>query len=361
MSYYNKVINRDYPEVGSVSVLEDYISGDNSHWNMHGLQLRSNRLYRHYQELRSLSPGYGRCPVSSGNMNRYMPIDWASLESKSYAKFRRKLYQGSASLGVTLGSYKQSREMIVSRYQQLNRRADVVLAHALTKGKKLKPKDVASIHLEVIFGWTPLLQDIHSAATTVIQQGEVKEWIKAVVREVQISNKLANWSDPWLPVKILNTLYCYHGRGAQVTVSNPNTWLAERAGLLNPAAVAWDLVPWSFVVNMFVNTGQLVNSITDFAGLGFSNGYEFRKWNGTHEWRVSRETEWPYRNGSQFLYWGRHREQTLNATAIPPVIFKIPQASWELAAMAASLFTQKFSKVAGLIKSSYRMRHHYTE
>lgn len=363
MSYRNVVMTRqNSADVGTTVSVSDYISGDNSLWNMHGLELRSNRLHRAYCEERvsALGNDWRISPWSrDGNLFRYVPLEWDNLEAKSYAQLRRKLYQGSASLGVTLGSYKQSREMIVNRYQQLNRKADIVLARALTK--KLTPKDIASIHLEVIFGWTPLLADIHAAVTTVIDSPPIQKWIKVVSREVQTSSKILNWSDPWLEVNIQHTYYAYHGRGVLVTVSNPNKWLAERAGLLNPVSVAWDLVPWSFVVNMFVNTGQLVNSITDFAGLSFSNGYSYRKATGTSYWNVPPEKEWPYRSGVTQLHWGRFKEQFLGAVTGPPLAFKIPDMNWGTAAMAASLFTQKFSGIAGLIKSSYRHRHVYTE
>ena len=293
-----------------------------------------------------------------GMLYRYVPLDFDRLRSKTYAKFRRKLYQGSASLGVTLGSYKQSREMIVRRYQQLDNRASEVLARVATR--KFRPKDAASLHLEVVFGWVPLLQDIHSAATTVVQQAPTSEWIKSQSREVQTSTHLVNWSDPWMPVTITNTSYVYHARGARVTVSNPNAWLAERAGLLNPAAVAWGLVPWSFVVNMFVNTGQLVNSITDFTGLTFEDGYQTQRAHGTSHWVVSPADY--YQKGGAMLLYGRYKETQLgNAVESPPLVFKLPKVDWELAAIAASLFTQKFTRVATLVKQAHKLRHKYTE
>lgn len=340
------------PVVGFV----DYFAGDNSLWNIHGLQLRSNIFHRNYFELRNFRRVGAFLPVhpacTSGELFNYVPVNYDVLKSRSYASFRRKLYQGSASLGVTLGSYKQSREMIVGRYRQLNRRAGEILASVATT--KVTAKKAASIHLEVVFGWVPLLQDIHSAATTVINEPEVHKWIRSTAREVQTTNRLDNWRNPWLKVNITNTVYAYHSRGALVTVSNPNQWLAERAGLLNPASVAWDLVPWSFVVNMFVNTGQLVNSITDFCGLTLDNGYQVQRAHGTSYWEVPYADS--YNKGGSMLCYGRTKTTTLgSAVSRPPLIFKVPNANWELAAIAASLFAQKFGKIASLVKPTHRL------
>lgn len=292
----------------------------------------------------------------------YYSLNWAKLEARSYASFRRKLYSGSASLGVTLGSYKQSREMIVKRYHTLKLYSLATLGRtfvqeALRDGKKLKPKDAASLHLEVIFGWVPLLQDIHAAVTTVIQTAPAYAWVKSSAKSNQSFSSFASgpynvdFSESYTKAEFNLT----HSRGAEVSVSNPNVWLAERAGLLNPASVAWDLVPWSFVVNMFLNTGQLVNSITDFAGLNIGNGWATKKARGVATWHADRSKAYPNRYPGRNLYYACNEKHTsTNAVSIPPLVFKVPQANWELAAMACSLFTQKFSKVAGLINPNHR-------
>lgn len=284
-------------------------------------------------------------------------LDWASLESRSYAKFRRKLYQGSASLGVTLGSYKQSREMIVKRFNTLRSFATSVLSRrtiqdALRAGRKLSPRDASSLHLEVVFGWVPLLEDIHKAATTVIQTAPAYEWVKSSARSNQTFSKFV--SNNYGEGKTFAEFNVKHTRGAEVVVSNPNVWLAERAGLLNPVSVAWDIVPWSFVVNMFLNTGQLVNTITDFAGLDILNGYTTKSARGVASWSVEKWDKYPSEFPGRLLYYTCNEKYTeLNPVSRPRLQFKVPNANWELAAIAASLFTQKASGIFGLINLNH--------
>ena len=62
-------------------------------------------------------------------------------------------------------------------------------------------------------------------------------------------------------------------QGMQIKVSNPNVLLANRLGLLNPISVAWELVPFSFLIDWFVPVGNYLDSFTDFVGLEMSEQY----------------------------------------------------------------------------------------
>lgn len=292
--------------------------------------------------------------VSYPETNAFMASNpYPALEAESYARFRGKLYKGSASLGVTAASYKQSREMIVNRYGQLMTKAqsleEKLFRHHRTGLNQKRARVIADAHLEIIFGWTPLLADIQSAARTVIQSTEPLIWIKAAAKSTPTVNREA--------LAMLNASCFITGssqfrvvRAASVRVKNPNLWLAERAGLLNAGAVAWDLVPWSFVINMFVNTGQLVQSITDFVGLEFSNGSMTKA--GVVNFQLQSYTDKSRRVplGLQFGH-TRRKVRTGNAVQRPPIVVKLPKVNWETAAMAASLFTQKLGRIQRLLNS----------
>lgn len=290
----------------------------------------------------------------NSNTIAYLPTGWdtAALEASSYAKFRGKLYTGNAQLGVTLASWKQSRDMVVQRSRPIAQQASELFneiakspraqrALARLRGDKLgdiaQLRALAGLHLEVIFGWQPLVQDLHAACTTVIQDAIPVNWVRA--SSAGGLRKKHSGSYPgfggW---DITHTNQVRITRSAAVRVTNPNLWLAERAGLLNPAAVAWDLVPWSFVVNMFVNVNALINSISDFAGLTFDNS------STTTTYRITASetyTDPLGRASSQMYSSGRFKYRTLRADAPPPLTFKIPDLNWGTAAMASSLMLGK--------------------
>lgn len=281
---------------------------------------------------------------------------WGPLEAESYARFRGKLYKGSASLGVTMASWKQSREMIVTRYRQMTlesdrfelrarRLIDHIRVDRNTRRVQFRLDRLGSQYLEMVFGWQPLLADIHAACVTVINAQPAAQRVNASARTYWQRQEHLDAGVIWDeglsgPIRVK--------RSATVEISNPNTWLRERAGLNNPAAVAWDLVPWSFVVNMFSNAGSLVNSITDFAGLSFPSSSITRHFDLTYRLTVSV----PVPDG-RVVGFGDYRQEfkqrTLGGLARPPLTLKIPDVNWELACIAASLFFQKFRKLDSLM------------
>lgn len=57
-------------------------------------------------------------------------------------------------------------------------------------------------------------------------------------------------------------------------VRNPRLQKANELGVLNPAAIGWELVPFSFVVDWFVPIGDVLSAWTATAGLEFVSGYQ---------------------------------------------------------------------------------------
>lgn len=54
---------------------------------------------------------------------------------------------------------------------------------------------------------------------------------------------------------------------AYVTVKNPNLWLANQMGLVNPLQWLNEAVPFSFVLDWFSNWSDVLSQYTDFVGL----------------------------------------------------------------------------------------------
>lgn len=278
------------------------------------------------------------------------------LSAETYGKLRGRLYKGSAALGVTLASWKQSREMIVDRYRQMSLQSDsfeqrarrVLHTTRVSKNKrvtKVQLSKLGSQYLEMVFGWQPLLTDIHAAVTTVVntepQTRRIAARASAYIEERSISGAGTKCEET------LNGV-CRCTRAALVEISNPNLWLRERAGLNNPAAVAWDLVPWSWVVNLFSNTGNLVSSVTDFAGLTFPSSSITHAADLTlrhHFWAPSNPGA-----GSSLGAWRQDRKYTEPGGLVrPPLVFRLPEVSWGLALIGASVFAQKFKRLDGLM------------
>lgn len=128
-------------------------------------------------------------------------------------------------------------------------------------------KDVSATWLEYHFGWEPLVKDIY--ASIEVLQNPYKP-----VRVVGRSRGKRTYSNgvTWRGWR-LDIPSTFGWRiSADLSVSNPNLYRANQLGLVNPAAIAWELVPFSFVVDWFLPIGAFLNSYTAFMGLTVTNG-----------------------------------------------------------------------------------------
>lgn len=196
--------------------------------------------------------------------------------NKAYGKFVDAA-RDSASWAVNLAEYHQTLDSLVARTTQLTRFArklhhfDFIGAakelklSAVPKGVKPR-KAFANNFLEYHFGWEPLVKDI--GATIDIFQ-------KPYPQNMRVSGK---GHEKYRSQFDINRGNGYHEFGltvgevyaridATVSVSNPNLLLANQMGFVNPLVVAWELVPFSFVVDWFTNVGQVIGSMSDLWGL----------------------------------------------------------------------------------------------
>lgn len=272
-----------------------------------------------------------------------------AMENRLYARLRGRLYEGNAALGVTAASYKQSADMIKEKSQLISRKSSEMLAEAATSPGRFKR--LAGRHLEVIFGWQPLVSDIVASATSVIQKADQRQYITVRALDSQAIDTRATIYHTYRGVCSLTKT-----ASMEVVIVNHNRWLLERAGLLNIGAVAWDLVPWSFLVNQFVNTGALVNSITDFSGLTFRNASVTTTIKGNYV-----ETLHNHLTSYIAEHHSNYKVRRLGGLAPPRAVeFRLPNVSWEWAAMMTSLAVQNATKVLrlGSIKRAFEARKH---
>lgn len=284
----------------------------------------------------------------------------AEQENQAIARFNGKLRKGSASLGVTLASWRQSRDMIVKRSHDV---IDVLddaykdLKGSPSRRRRLrreKREPLANEVLEHQFGWKPLFNDFEAALTTVCQDGIPPQWVRAAVKG-DVTRSL------WSQNSLTRTLW----RGtnnvtlaACVRIDNPNLWLLNRMGLINPATVIWDLIPWSFVVNMFVNVNQMISSVTDEVGL------QVQDRSTTYSCDLTREEVRLGPAGFTDLH-GRdlkdlpvgyslvkfdHKRRITGSHPKPTWQVKVPNLDWNLAVIATSLLLQKATRLNNLVR-----------
>ena len=64
----------------------------------------------------------------------------------------------------------------------------------------------------------------------------------------------------------VSSITAFVGIRGNTRVTNQNAYLANRVGMINPATVAWELVPFSFAIDWFLPVTSFLDSYTDQVG-----------------------------------------------------------------------------------------------
>lgn len=206
--------------------------------------------------------------------------------SRAHSKLRDAI--GARAQGLTgVAEWRQSADMIGDRATQLFRAANNLRKGNLpgfarelgvkTKRRhsKISPKKVSKnaggLWLEYWLGWAPLIGDIGNAVQ-VLQSAPPWDKIHGTGSCYKTFNNSVTY--PYF-VRIVDSASTKVSvkLGAKVRCSNPNLFLANQLGFVNPASTAWELVPLSFVVNWFVNVQEFLDQFTTFVGLEIEHPY----------------------------------------------------------------------------------------
>lgn len=303
-------------------------------------------------------------------------IDWSDASNRLLDKFKDKLGE-EAGLAVNILERKQSIAMIASRAGQIAgfllalkkldfvRAAKILKLSAVPKGTSVR-KSVSSNWLEFHFGWEPLIKDIH-ASIEILQGPAPPIRVTAGVtlpgsfwyvqpRTSRVKPNAfndASFYESWISRHISEVgLKC----GAQIRVDNPNLWLANQLGLVNPLVVGYNVIPFSFVLDWFVNVEQFLSQGSDFLGLAVEQPWTTKRLKATLDWYHKLTMRW-YHSGfypndryvyqttlDHFLGTGTHVRRSLGLPAVTLKVRPLKLPSWQRALTAVSLVVQRLSR-----------------
>lgn len=150
--------------------------------------------------------------------------------------------------------------------------------------KRLVPqsgqKALASNWLALQYGWKPLLRDIQEAfqlLPTSFEQGSVVHRVTASASSVR-DGSAAYPTAPSLmgsvPGKTFFLTRTTVKYGVSYRIDDPAHQYLAQLGFTNPINLAWEVLPFSFVVDWFVPIGQYLESLSAFHGLAFVDGFK---------------------------------------------------------------------------------------
>jgi hypothetical protein len=136
--------------------------------------------------------------------------------------------------------------------------------------------DIPGKWLELQYGWLPLMSDIHGAIKH-LSKGD-KRPLVSVKSSVENEDVVSRDSSligyvgirrKYIHKQVVKT-YLHYG-----LASDPLAELSS-LGLINPVEIAWELLPYSFVVDWFLPIGPWISALTADVGYSFITGGQSR-------------------------------------------------------------------------------------
>jgi hypothetical protein len=220
------------------------------------------------------------------NMPDYMydPSYMIRASNQAYESLKGKI-SAQAQLGAAFAELGQSYTMIEKAATTIVRSMRAVKkgqfgTAASILGMKAKPPSVSRKKawsdnwLEYHFGWTPLIGDCYEAAKVLSDPKSTYVAQKGYGQDMHQYNIFS--SPPGNSVNTRDVGMCYYQcwQGCFIeAVTNRTLNTLSQLGLLNPAVVAWEVIPFSFVADWFGNLGNVLQSFSDFAGVRLGGSY----------------------------------------------------------------------------------------
>lgn len=218
--------------------------------------------------------------------------------NQAYSRFRDKLGE-TAAWGENLAQYKQtfqaavdllelclrptkkiaktlqgftSRSIKGSRHRKSDWRGVggrfVSIRDLSTSDRWLRPlKECNAAYLEWVYGLKPLLTDL-SATIQVLDSSKDFSWDLETYGNAELSREdRLSWAD------CFRKWHCHAKLHATVTCTNPNLHKAESLGITNPVALAYQLIPFSFIFDYIYDIGGYLSALDDMFGLKLERAY----------------------------------------------------------------------------------------
>lgn len=143
-------------------------------------------------------------------------------------------------------------------------------------------KAIADLHLAYVFGVRPLVQDL-TGAFELLTENEPAQVVKGRTTTGPKSAQLFAKSYPGVlynPGEVAYVTRSGYARKRYIVYGElgPITSWRSYARLgINPLATAWEVLPWSFAIDRFIQVGDALQAMSALAGLKRSVAYETLK------------------------------------------------------------------------------------
>lgn len=307
---------------------------------------------RYWEEVGYLGGGFAPAilPVAGSLSTWYPSIENFDDHYQAALDRLNEKVRGSLDLSVAIGELGSTARMIKAclTFDGYVRRIDG-LYRSRRRGSKINPNAIvkrpADVWLEYTYGWKPLLSDIYNAADESVRF--------TLNRLSRISaGYVERLSDGTFYSSVAGRSYPFSRQGVKgvklgLVLEVPESRFdLARWTSLNPVSIAWELLPYSFVVDWFYDVGGALRSFETALAFGsrFRTGYRSNFVYGSHRASVGYDGLY---QGTRLVYSG-YNESSLKyfqRTKLPsypypyPPSFKV-EMGWRRLLSSAALLAQ---------------------
>lgn len=256
-------------------------------WYHHGLSIRGSGRVEYLDS--------GVRIIAAGNIFNIDPGTWGrsrecsqNTVNASISKALQNLKNQNINISVFVAELNKTAEMIDKRFirialqvfkyrREFPKLWDKVVLLQSGRLPRFRWCEIPRNWLEMQYGWKPLMGDIQGAINEMARHGVTREASitahgsytrKAVIT---IPGVPVGWgSMPWsgVEVELTETAKTYF----YFVLNSLKLRNTQELGLINPAEVVWELLPYSFVVDWAIPVGSWLSGLTADVGLTYKSG-----------------------------------------------------------------------------------------
>lgn len=206
--------------------------------------------------------------------NEYVEDIDAKLTRKIFSKIKRNVIH----VGNLIGERKQTFDLLLTLYKRISalillKKGTLKALQSAVSNKKAWADDVLAFK----FGVEPLVSDFLSLTAHL----ESMPPDSPIITVRTNSQKACSFKRGGLEFNgFIEVSYVVKMKSSMDILESLKKW-----GLTNPMETAWELTPWSFVVDWFLPVGEYISSLTADTGLTFVTGTRKIKMRGTFSTR----------------------------------------------------------------------------
>lgn len=219
--------------------------------------------------------------------------DRSAVHARAVMKVITRIRNQKVDLGVAMGEHKRTVSMVAKNATRIAgallalKRGDFAAAANQfgtglpTRARRRfdrdfvnrnRPRAIGSAWLELQYGWKPLLNDIYGSCQQLAEQP--RKVYQQCSGDASYTSAISGTYDVSANSKTVEFGTHKYSEKIIVRFATSNTAVQDmgRLGLLNPLTIAWELMPYSFVIDWFLPIGNWLASFNYDAGLSFLEG-----------------------------------------------------------------------------------------